>query len=258
MSFRRFGSLPPELRLQIWEEALSVPTVWAAIRSHNGDGGLRSPARLRFIGPKPYPAGLVCKESLRLREKVFRIPLGGVSTVTETLSRLILGGYWISLKWTVIYLGDATDAMSVLDDLDAENVSRFKHVAMSNLEPVAIPSSRFRKLAKVCQHLAASCPVLRTVIIRREERHPGENEVHCESLSQMADLYAALSEQNQSQTGFGEPYDILHLRALLLEYFRDRPPFIPWPGIKWCLFLRHIFLRDISRQTCDYPTSDGI
>ena len=135
----------------------------------------------------------------------------GVSTTTATFSMAALGDYWVSLKWTVIYLGDATDAMSVLDDLGAENVSRFKHVAMSNLEPVAISSSRFTKLAKVCQHLAASCPSLQTVIIRREQRHPGENEVHCESLSQMADLYAALSEQNQSQAGFDEPYDAHHL-----------------------------------------------
>lgn len=225
MSFWRFGSLPPELRLQIWEQILTVPTIWAATRNDDKHGEMRQPARLKTIGSNPFPAALACRESRRLLEQFFRMPIG-VSSNTVIISGTGLTAHWMSLEWTVIYLGDTADATSMLDDLGAENVSRFKHVAMSNLEPVAISSSRFSKLAKVCQHLAASCPALQTVIIRREQRQPGVDDVLHEPLGQnMVDLYAALSVQHQSQTGDDEPF-APHLRALLLEYFGDRPPIL--------------------------------
>jgi hypothetical protein len=108
--------------------------------------------------------------------------------------------------------------------LGVDKVSRFKHVALSNSEHVAISSwARFTKLSRVCQRLAASCPALHTIIIQRDEREAGKNEALREPLSQdMADLYAAVSEQTGPEIGYEEPCTP-HLRALLLEYFGDRP-----------------------------------
>jgi hypothetical protein len=222
VGFKRFGSLLPELRLQIWEDALCVPTVWVAIRNHDADcplGENRSPIRMKFIGPEPYLAGLACRESRRLLEQSF-----GKTICGPTGSATALGAYWVRLDRTVVYLGDATDAMAALASLGVDEVSRFKHVALSNSEHVAISWTRFTKLSRVCQRLAASCPALHTIIIQRDEREAGKNEALRGPLSQdMADLYAAVSEQTGPEIGYEEPC-IPHLRALLLEYFGDRPP----------------------------------
>ncbi|ORY15329.1 hypothetical protein BCR34DRAFT_598567 [Clohesyomyces aquaticus] len=222
MAFERFGSLPPELRIQIWEKALSVPTVWAATRNYDTGYALGiEPTHIckRFIGPEPYLAGLACRESRQLMERSFSKPLRG-----WTDSMTAMGASWVYLDRTVIYLGDTAAAAELLATLDADEVTRFRHVALSDFAPAAISSDRIYRLHKVRRDLEASCPDLQTIIIQRVDRIPEETESVREVLSgEMADLYATVLEHPEFVIGHEERRS-RYLQSLLHKYLGVRHP----------------------------------
>ena len=214
-SFIYFYGLPLELRLQIWRQALSVRSVWAAVHKDSagrGSSARRLPFTMVYIGPAPYQVGLSCREARRLLEQSYVKPiLGPFSGLTTNA-----GAYWIDLGMTVVYLGDISDATTVLNSFDAEELARFKHVAL--------PWHRFGNLARTCQHLAAMCPALRTLIIQRGETEAATNQPISPALSlETAAYYTTIPEYAGPELGYGE-LDAAHFRSLLLEYFGDTPP----------------------------------
>ena len=214
-SFNYFHALPPELRLQIWGEALSVRSVWAAVRNYNADRDLsanRLPFIMVYIGPAPYLAGLSSREARRLLENPYVKPIRGLFSGLATST----GSYWVDLDTTVVYLGDSSDLTTVLNSFGADELSKFKHVAL--------PWYQFGRLARTCQRLATMCPALRTIIIQRSETEAVTNRPLRQPLSlETAAYYATIPEHAGPELGY-EKLDAPHFRSLLLEYFGDSPP----------------------------------
>lgn len=84
--FALFGHLPPELRLLIWQEALAVDCVWAAVLAEREtsrlDGCRLYPVearfRMRFVGPSPpHRVGQACREARETMKAVFGRPFRG-------------------------------------------------------------------------------------------------------------------------------------------------------------------------------------
>jgi hypothetical protein len=149
-TFTCFASLPAEIRLLIWEEALSERTVWAVSCAPDG-------LTTSFLGPAPYLVGLCCNEARRVMEKTYIRPTGWKGDPVTT--------HWIDPDNTVIYLGDHTEAANTLDRLDAALVYLFKHVA---LDWYSFHFTHYIDLARVCQRqLPWRCPALETLIVGR-------------------------------------------------------------------------------------------
>lgn len=196
-SFTCFRALPPELRLKIWSEALSAPSVW--VPDHNAS---------RPVGQAPYLAGLACRESRQLLERLYVKPLprgppGGS------------GVDWVNLETAVVYLGDG--AMKALDALGAGELARLRHVALR--------WRQFGRLARACQRLAAECPALRTIIVEREGDGSAGDDVEVpRTLSpELAAYYASIPDWVGPEMSL-ETLDTPYFRSLVLEYFGDSPP----------------------------------
>ena len=208
-SFVYFHALPPELRFQIWGEALSVCSVWAVVRSDNAarDTSARFlPFTMVFIGPAPYSAGLSSREARRLLEQSYVKPIRGPFSGLATSA----GSYWVNLNTTVVYLGDcSSDAEPVLNSFGTDELSKFKHVALRWYE--------YGRLARTCQRLATLCPALRTIIVQRSVtfRQPLSLET--------AAYYATISENAGPELGY-EELDAPYFRSALLEYFGNSRP----------------------------------
>jgi hypothetical protein len=213
-SFIYFPALPPELRLQIWTQALSVRSVWAAVRNDTADRDLNAsnlPLTMAYVGAAPYLVGLSCREARRLLEQLYEGPIRGpFSGLTPSRS------YWVDLDTTVVYLGDFFDMTTVLDSFGADKLSKLKHVAL--------PWYQFGNLARACQHLTTLCPALRTLIIQRGEVEAATKRPFPQTLSlETATYYATIPEYSGPELGY-EDLDVAHFRSLLLEYFGDTPP----------------------------------
>ncbi|EXJ72245.1 uncharacterized protein A1O5_04749 [Cladophialophora psammophila CBS 110553] len=215
-SFTFFHTLPPpELRLRIWRDALSVPSVWAAVHKNNTDRNLTAgclPFIMAYIGPAPYLAGLSSWEARRLLEQFYVKPIRGPSSGLATSA----GSYWVDLDTTVIYLGDSLDAMTVLNSFGADELLKFKHVALL--------WNQFGSVARTCQRLATICPALRTIIIQRDETEAATDQPLRQPLSvETAAYYATLPGYPSPDLGY-EELDAPYFQSLILEYFGDSPP----------------------------------
>jgi hypothetical protein len=156
-SFKNFPELPAELRFQIWEAALSAPTVWATVPVTGGSNPNDATYTMTFVGPAPYMAGLACKEAWGLMKRLYGGPVRGPAGAPH-----ITRPSWVDLDGTVVHLGDAADVM-VLRAFDAETLSRVKHVALTWC------SSQYYLIGSACFRLAEACPHLRTLIIQTWE-----------------------------------------------------------------------------------------
>lgn len=80
-TFTLFCALPQEIRLQIWGEALSVRSVWTAIRNRASDsdptGAVHPTFSMTYVGTAPYLAGLSSTEARRLLEQIYPKPILG-------------------------------------------------------------------------------------------------------------------------------------------------------------------------------------
>ena len=190
-------------------------SVWAAVRNYNTDGDLsasRLPFIMVYIGPAPYLAGLSSREARRLLEQSYVKPIRGLSSGLATG----VGSYWVDLDITVVYLGDSSDATTVLNSFGSDELSKFEHVAL--------PWCQFSWLARTCQCLATTSPALRTIIIQRSETEAATNQPLRQPLSlETAAYYATIPEYAGPEFGY-EELDVPYLRSLLLEYFGDSPP----------------------------------
>ena len=216
--FACFQALPPELRLQIWIQALSVRSVWAAVGSYNNaihdPSATRLPSHWTFIGPAPYLAGLSCSEARRLLKQSYVKPIRGPHSASATS----VGSYWVNLDTTVVYFGESFGAEFVLNSFNTDEVAQFKHVALR--------WCRYGSLARICQRLATVCPALRTIILRRsvteeeeEIQHPLRDPLSLE----MAAYYATIPGNTGPELEDAQ-LDATHLRSLLQEYFCNSTP----------------------------------
>lgn len=209
-TFTLFPALPLELRLQIWGEALSVRSVWAATPNIGSDHPTaNSPLfSMAYVGPAPYLAGLSSKEARRLLERTYDKPIRRPSA----------GVYWVNMEKTVVYLGDSSDAIAVLDSFHDDDLSRLKHVAFG--------WSRFDQLARICQRLATTCPDICTVVVHQLDTN--DNAAEDGFVSQplnleMATYYATIPIHTGPELGY-EMLDTDYLRSILSEYFGTSPP----------------------------------
>lgn len=139
-SFTYFRALPPEPRLQIWEEALSVPSVWAAVYDQAGDGANRLSCAMTYVGPAPWRAGLASQESWRVLMQSGVKPIRGPTRGLPTSRR----AHWVHLDRTVVYLGDPSDAEAA--SLCPDELPIIRHFALL--------WCRFDRIARTCQLLA--------------------------------------------------------------------------------------------------------
>jgi hypothetical protein len=215
--FDLFPALPPELRFQIWETALSVQSVWSAVRVPAGaSDSIHQNNRaytMTFVGPAPHVAGMACREAWRLLKRSYGRPVRGPAGSTGTAR-----SYWVNLNHTVICLGFPLDAVAVLAGFDTEALSRFKHVVLT------WHLSQFGELARACKHLANACPNLSTIIIQwcETERTSAKSPQQPMGL-ETATYYAAIPAYTGCQLGC-DALDMSYFRALLLQYFGNPLP----------------------------------
>lgn len=200
-TFSLFGALPAELRLQIWREALSARCVWAAVFDTERDVGAAGEAkrtRLQFskrtrlqvsamahVGAAPYMAGLACRESRDLLEKLYIKPW--------RMRELATGGaYWVDLERTVVWLGHV-ESFAMLDALRAlsnDVQSRIKCVAVLSTDVDAPTMHDFVPLRFFCR-------ALHTIIIQRRE----DAAARFSPLSpELAAYYATLPDHASAET----------------------------------------------------------
>lgn len=235
MSFRRFGSLPPELRIQIWEDALSVPTIWAPVFDDDPYSDLwpyPHPKSMKFIGPAPYLVGLACRESRWLLERLFmKVSLESPGPSAP------LGAYWVRLDRTVIHFGEAIEALAALHCFDRNLVSGIQHIT---LQYTTTSRQRYYALKSVCLRLAASCPDLRTIIIHLDSTDSDMRDGRHKSFTvrrHMASLYTALSLQTRPDIGVVAPAFIGDGRRTL-EFVSRWPRRLKFPHHKAKSFRR--------------------
>jgi len=106
-----------------------------------------------YIGPAPYLAGMSCREARRQLEQFYVGPIHGSFNDVTTGP----GSSWVDLDGTVVYLSEFSDATTVLNSFDANELSKFEHVAP--------PWYQYGKLARAWQHRATWCPALRMLIV---------------------------------------------------------------------------------------------
>lgn len=106
-------------------------SVWAVIRKKRGKGDCgaalvnRWPFSMAFVGSPLHLVGLSCREARRLMEETFLRPLRGPNSTKGSP-----GTYWVNLKTTVVALGHPSDSLTVLARFGADELSRFRHVAL--------------------------------------------------------------------------------------------------------------------------------
>ncbi|KAK3899334.1 hypothetical protein C8A05DRAFT_18216 [Staphylotrichum tortipilum] len=170
-SFKHFSALPAELRLQVWEAALAVPSVWAALPRPLPSDGLEdgsntnpearaSAYTMAFVGPVPYMAGLACKEAWDLMNRSYGGPVHGPAGAPR-----ITQPSWVNMDHTVVYLGDPLELMNSIRTFDAAALPRVQHVALT------WRMSHMYLLSAACHRLTYACPRLRTLIIQTSEYH---------------------------------------------------------------------------------------
>ena len=179
-TFTLFLRLPPELRIQIWTYALTLPTVYTAT--------LAAPLAVHKGGPLPHhrsirlscispgcstsscpPAQLIslsCLEARHAMKHIYKRPLRGPILDSPAVG----GGWWVYLENAVIIFPNPQDALAVLDRLGSE-ISRFRHVVLA--------WEGWRTQPRVASRLANSCPGLETIIVQRmeEREEAGDKEV---------------------------------------------------------------------------------
>ncbi|KAK1826638.1 hypothetical protein QBC39DRAFT_363956 [Podospora conica] len=158
-TFHLFPYLPAEIRLMIWEAALCVPTVWAAVGVEPGPGKYYSnraqpPFTMHFLGPAPIDIGLASKEAWDVMRRCCVAPVRTPGEVALKSRRT-----WVNLQDTVVHWGNIDD-MSI-KHFDAGDLSRVVHVAVHSFNFFG----RDAPLEMTMKRLASECPALRTIIM---------------------------------------------------------------------------------------------
>ncbi|KAJ9164986.1 hypothetical protein NKR19_g794 [Coniochaeta hoffmannii] len=230
-SFAPFRKLPAELRIQIWTEALTVPSIWAVALNNPKnvhDGGPpphRRSIRMTCVGTSPHLVGLSCKQAREVMERIYKSPLRG-----PIMEATVAGVYWIYLERAVITFVNSQDSLAILDRFGAE-ISRFQHVALV--------WENWRTHPLTCVRLANSCPALRTLVVQRVDAETSRTWVSsllrpstlCEKVAPVvleldaatAAYYVALAMHEGPEIGAADS-DTLTYRKSILQYFGQSLP----------------------------------
>ncbi|KAK4147162.1 uncharacterized protein C8A04DRAFT_24958 [Dichotomopilus funicola] len=183
-AFPRFRELPPELRIMIWEQAITSPTVWSIQLDP-----------LPLDGPpNPNPPCLGSK---------FIGPIGHGANTDRLLA-------WICPATTVVFLGACSPAIDRLRNFHAEDAAKFLHVALDWYFPAF---NDLTSLFDVCAELAPTCKALETLIVGRVDASSATTQ---EPLPpSMAALYARLSQDPGPITDIEKIQDDDYREALL-------------------------------------------
>ncbi|KAH7361759.1 hypothetical protein B0T11DRAFT_77580 [Plectosphaerella cucumerina] len=162
-TFHYFPLLPPEIRLQIWRDALLAPAVWFAtlpelrnVQNERSDIRMARERRaltLKPVGPAPYMAGFACRESRYEMERLITQPL----RIRED-SRV----FWIYWNNTVLHLGQFDNARRVIWALKFNENPRLRHIAIEGAAGSwGAPCQRYSEALAFC------CYGLRTIILHK-------------------------------------------------------------------------------------------
>lgn len=166
-TFTCFARLPAELRLLIWEDALSVrialavsvapPLAPELALATNEDLGLV----LDWIGPAPYPVGLSCNEARHVMEKSYvQLPAHAAAAAAAiSASTALPHPHWFDPDKTIVHLGEWPGMGKVLTRLGADAASRLKHVAL------VFHPRQLSDFSQVCGELKKHCPDMRTLVV---------------------------------------------------------------------------------------------
>lgn len=203
--------MPPELRVQIWEEALSGWSVLAVNhvpKDRSRDGETVPLPKMTFVGHAPCLAGATSREARRVMKQCYGEPIP-----THGTSAANAGVYWVNLEKTLVYLGYTCDAKAILDNLAADDLARLEHII--------VLWDGAGGLGWICLTVAEACPSLRTVIVQRVTggrqpcRPPLQPAVAAYYLSL---IEAPVSEQQPKSLGLD--YRLFFLRCFTFS----RPP----------------------------------
>lgn len=228
-TFTRFPALPAELRIQIWTEALTESSVWAAALTkprNVHDGGPLPDHRsisMNCDGSSPHLVAFSCREARAVMQRIYKRPLRG-----PIMEATVQGAYWIHLDKAVITFVNSHDSLAILDRFGSE-IAGFQHVVLVWQDWTTQP--------RTCMRLAKSCPALRTVIVQRVESpknrpysststtkcYVADAPVLLDLDAKIAARYSALAEYDGPELGDSDA-DTVRLRKSVLQYFADSPP----------------------------------
>lgn len=214
--FPHFQQLPPEIRHDIWRQALEQWAVWYTSHPHVNlqARGLR--IRMKPVGAAPYQVGLVCKESRHLMEGLYtKLPTGGDSSTV----------YWLIPDLTVVYLGCTPRATDFLEIFHAHDSLPLRHLVLHWSDLVEV--TRFS------HSLVGKCPDLQTFTLHAEDRRTTPDLCRCNSpLSQhLAEWYTTIAAWDEETLPYEEHPESDMLHWSIGEYFGDRNEEIEGPRL---------------------------
>lgn len=228
-SFIRFPDLPLELRLMVWDHALSGWTVLASA-GHDSAASSRdtepthaqqTTTSMIPVGPAPYLAGFACVESWRLMKQSYT-KLTFRPRRECTLSSVTV--YWVNMDRTVLCLDASPPPVDVLRMVDQEALMTLQNIVLRwNMGSIG-------SITRACQLLATLSPALQTIVIQTAEDTSERTILDEPWLGQSmtvatAAYYSTIPGYEGPELAF-DRFDCAYLRAHLLEasMFSLTPP----------------------------------
>ncbi|KAK3905295.1 hypothetical protein C8A05DRAFT_30877 [Staphylotrichum tortipilum] len=227
-TFTCFAHLPAELRLLIWEAALSVRitlsvSVAPALAPElalatDEDPGLV----LNWISPAPYVVGLSCNEARHVMEKSYvRLPANAAAAAAPLSPYTARPPpHWLEPDKTIVHIGEWPRAGTVLALLGADAASSLKHVALI-FHPLHLSD-----FYQVCSDLKKHCPGLRTLVVEWTTARGGAEQPCLDA------RYPLIPLRKGREMG-STLLDHSLLRIILATQFPERPVFHMLSGRGW-------------------------
>lgn len=217
--FTLFQHLPAEIRHYVWYDALCDWAVWYTSHPHVNLHARGPGIRMRPVGAAPYQAGLACRESRALMQRLYtKLPC---RASRDSLRGEERGGdaavYWVIPDRTILYLGCPSRATDFLEIFHAHQSLPLRHLVLHWSDLV--------DLIRFSHSLAQRCTNLQTFIMHAADRKTTPDLCRCESpLSQgLADWYASIVAWDAgSKPPYMEHPDSALLHWSVGEYFGDR------------------------------------
>lgn len=216
----QFSALPGELRLKIWEYALSTRCVVAFVSGPGSGPPQQDDTRLLAQSVDLSIISQSCKEARCVYEKIrCRMMFSG----SEELK--VPSSMWLECSETVFYLGNGAAMEAVLNLLGSRPVC-------DHIEHVAVGWSTYRDLITLCKRIPMF-PQLQTFTIltpaAQGVRPLTSND--CEITRLAASLFGHIEESSASE------FDTDYLEAIIKDFLS--PEFLKWsrktPQVKFAV-----------------------
>ncbi len=230
-TFTCFAHLPAELRLMIWEEALSARialsvTLAPALAPElalatDEDPGLF----LDWVGPAPYLVGLSCNEARRVMEKSFvQLPENAVGAAAAAFSPLATRPepQWLDPDKTIVHIGEWPRTGIVLARLGVDAAAKLNHVTMV-FHPLHLTD-----FYPACRELKQHCPGLKTLVVEWTTARGTDQQ------PRFHPRYPLIPVRTGRELGSGlVDYDLLRMILSTSTQFLERPAFHMLSGSGW-------------------------